>query len=154
MLNRLLMGAAGLVAGTLVATPAVLGLSDNSSFRRDLQVPVPSGAHSVTFATPTPTNSREDRLGHDVLSSDASDDHGGLRGSAGISSSARSGDDDGLRHDVGDDHGGRRGGSGSDDNSGSGSGSNSGSDDNGGSGSGGNSGSGGSDDDSGHGGHG
>ncbi|MDT4921051.1 MAG: hypothetical protein QOI15_1953 [Pseudonocardiales bacterium] len=130
MLNRLLMGAAGLVAGTLVATPAVLGLSDNSSFRRDLQVPVPSGAHSVTFATPTPTNSREDRLGHDVLSSDASDDHGGLRGSAGISSSARSGDDDGLLHDVGDDHGGRRGGSGS------------------------NSGSGGSDDDSGHGGHG
>ena len=49
MLNRLLIGAAGLVAGSLVATPAVLGLSGNSSFTRDIQVPVLSGAHRVSF---------------------------------------------------------------------------------------------------------
>jgi hypothetical protein len=117
MLNRLLIGAAGLVAGTLVATPAVLGLSGNSSFSRDIQVPVPSGAHQVHFVEssdgarpslePEPTESIEDRPGHDVLSSDATDDHGGLRGS---DDSGRGGLDDGPRHDIGDDHGGRRGG--------------------------------------------
>jgi hypothetical protein len=145
MFNRLLMGAAGLVAGTLVATPAVLGLSGNSSFSRDLQVPVPAGAHSVSFGTPTPSNSSDDRPGHDVVSGDAADDHGGLRGSADTSSAGRGADDDGLLHDIGDDHGGRSGGA---DNSGPGSGSGSG-DDNSGPGSGS-----GSDDGSGRGGHG
>jgi hypothetical protein len=137
MLNRLLIGAAGLVAGTLVATPAVLGLSGNSSFSRDIQVPVPSGAHQVHFVEssdgaqpslePEPTESIEDRPGHDVVSSDATDDHGGLRGSddSGSDGSGRGGLDDGPRHDIGDDHGGRRGdddrdghGGGSDDGSG------------------------------------
>jgi hypothetical protein len=119
MLNRLLIGAAGLVAGTLVATPAVLGLSGNSSFSRDIRVPVPSGAHAVHFVEPepgddrstssgpVPTESREDRPGHDVGSSDATDDHGGLRASGGP---GRGGLDDGPRHDAGDDRGGRRGG--------------------------------------------
>ena len=117
MLNRLLIGAAGLVAGTLVATPAVLGLSGNSSFSRDIQIPVPSGAHRVHFVDssdgrhaslePEPTESAEDRPGHDVVSTDATDDHGGLRES---DTSGRGGLDDGPSHDAGDDHGGRRGG--------------------------------------------
>lgn len=131
MLNKLLIGAAGLVAGSLVATPAVLGLSGNSSFSRDIHVPVPSGAHQVHFVEssddshastePQPVETTEDRPGRDVVSSDASDDHGGLRQSSG---SGRGGSDDGLGHDVGDDHGGRSGddsrhggGSGSDDGS-------------------------------------
>jgi hypothetical protein len=128
MLNRLLIGAAGLVAGTLVATPAVLGLSGNSSFSRDIPIPVPSGAHQVHFTQPSdgsspslepePSESFEDRPGHDVRSSDGADDHGGLRGPG------RGGDDDGPGHDVGDDHGGRRGG---DDRSGHGGGSDDGS---------------------------
>jgi hypothetical protein len=96
MLNRLLIGAAGLVAGTLVATPAVLGLSGNSSFSRDIHVPVPSGAHRVHFVEssdgaeasiePEPSETTEDRP----------------RGKGGV--------DDGPQHDVGDDHGDRRGG--------------------------------------------
>lgn len=104
MLNRLLIGAAGLVAGTLVATPAVLGLSGNSSFSRDIHVPVPSGAHRVHFVEssdgadasiePEPSESAEDRPGDDVLSS----------------APGRGGLDDGPSHDVGDDHDGRRGG--------------------------------------------
>jgi hypothetical protein len=115
MLNRLLIGAAGLVAGTLVATPAVLGLSGNSSFSRDLHVPVPSGAHQVHFddssdaarhsAEPEPSESREDRPGSGVVSSDANDDHGGRAGSGG---SGRGGLDDGAGHDAGDDRGGDR----------------------------------------------
>ena len=134
MLNRLLIAAAGLVAGTLVATPAVLGLSGNSSFSRDIPIPVPSGAHQVHFVEssdgaqpslePEPTESTEDRPGHDVVSGDATDDHGGLRDSTG---SGRGGLDDGPRHDAGDDHGGRhdggddrRGGSGGSDDSGGG----------------------------------
>jgi hypothetical protein len=116
MLNRLLVGAAGLVAGTLVAVPAVLGLSGNSSFSRDIQVPVPSGARPVQFVEssagphpvdrPSASRTAEDRVGHDVGSSDAPDDHGGLRRSA---RSGRDGRDDGPRHDAGDDRGGRRG---------------------------------------------
>jgi hypothetical protein len=135
MVHRLLIGAAGLVAGTLVATPAVLGLSGNSSFSRDIQVPVPSGAHLVQLAdqeagddhgtTAAPVSSSEDRPGHDLGSRDARDDDGGLRGSGGP---GRGGADDGLRHDVGDDHGGPRGG---DDRRGSNSGRDSGSDDRG-----------------------
>ena len=134
MLNRLLIGAAGLVAGTLVATPAVLGLSGNSSFSRDIPIPVPSDAHQVHFVgssdgaqpafEPEPIESTEDRPGHDVVSGDATDDHGGLRDSTG---SGRDGLDDGPRHDAGDDHGGRhdggddrRGGSGGSDDSGGG----------------------------------
>ena len=135
MLNRLLIGAAGLVAGTLVATPAVVGLSGNSSFSRDIRIPVPSGAHQVHFVEssdaaqpslePEPTERIEDRPGHDVVSSDATDDHGGLRGSDGSDgSSGQGGLDDGPRHDAGDDHGGRRdggsGGSGGSDDSGGG----------------------------------
>lgn len=117
MLNRLLIGAAGLVAGTLVATPAVLGLSGNSSFSRDIHVPVPSGAHRVHFVEssdgahasiePEPSESAEDRPGHDVVSTEATDDHGGLRGSE---TSGPGGLDGGPSHDAGDDHGGRRGG--------------------------------------------
>lgn len=134
MLNRLLIGAAGLVAGTLVATPAVLGLSGNSSFSRDIQIPVPSGAHAVHFAepepgddrsgapTPDPERTAEDRPGDDVRSSDATDDHGGLRRSSGPGG----GLDDGPLHDVGDDHGGRRG---ADDRGGSNTGPGGGSDD-------------------------
>ena len=99
MLNRLIVGAVGLVAGSLVAaTPAVLGLSGNSSFSRDIKLPVPSGAHSVSFGSPSD--------GDDGALHDVGDDHGGRR----------SGSDDGASHDVGDDHGGRR--SGSDDSSG------------------------------------
>ena len=135
MLNRLLIGAAGLVAGTLVATPAVLGLSGNSSFSRDIQIPVPSGAHAVHFAEPEPGDDRsgaptadpertaEDRPGDDVRSSDATDDHGGLRRSSGPGGG---GLDDGPLHDVGDDHGGRRG---ADDRGGSNTGPGGGSDD-------------------------
>jgi hypothetical protein len=93
MLNRLIIGAAGLVAGTLVAAPAVLGLSGNSSFSRDLQVPVPSGAHSVSFDSPSRSN--DDGPLHDV-----GDDHGG----------ARAGGDDGVRHELGDDREVRRSG--------------------------------------------
>jgi hypothetical protein len=140
MLNRLLIGAAGLIAGSLVATPAVLGLSGNSSFSRDIQVPVPSGAHQVRFvepepseatsATPQPRSSEltDDRPGHDVVSSDATDDHGGLRSSS--SSDDRSGrDGPGGEDNVGatDDVSGADGTSGTDDRRGS----NSGSDDSG-----------------------
>jgi hypothetical protein len=127
MLNRLLVGAAGLVAGTLVATPAVLGLSGNSSFSRDIRVPVPSGAHQVQFVEssdsvrpsgePEPTETGEDRPGHDVVSGDATDDHGGLRGSGG---SGRGGLDDGAGHDAGDDRGGADGSGHGGDDSGSG----------------------------------
>ena len=117
MLNRLLIGAAGLVASGLVAAPALLGLSGNSSFSRDIRVPVPSGAHQVHFAEPEPADrnsssvepapgATEDHPGHDVVSGGATDDHGGLR-----SGGTRGGGlDDGPRHDVGDDHGGRSGG--------------------------------------------
>jgi hypothetical protein len=124
MLNRLLIGAAGLLAGTLVATPAVLGLSGNSSFSRDIQIPVPSGAHQVHFVEAEPSDSRsrqpapsgtEDHPGHDVVSGGGIDDHGGLR------SSGSGGLDDGPSHDAGDDHGGRSG-SGGDGGSGSGGG--------------------------------
>ena len=125
MLKRLLIGAAGLVAGTLVATPAVLALSDNSSFSRDIRVPVPSGAHQVHFSDssdhdrsspePQPSESSEDRPGHDVVSSDAPDDHGGRRSSGG---SGGGGLDDGPRHDAGDDRRGGGGGHGGDDGSG------------------------------------
>lgn len=125
MLNRLLIGAAGLVAGTLVAAPAVLGLSGNSSFSRDIQIPVPSGAHQVHFTEPSdstqphepePTETGEDRPDRDVVSSDATDDHGGLRGSGGPGGG---GLDDGSGHDVMDDHGGRDGGGRGGDDSGS-----------------------------------
>lgn len=123
MLNRLLIGAAGIVAGTLVATPAVLGLSGNSSFSRDIRVPVPSGAHQVHFTEssdsaqragePEPTETVEDRPRHDVVSSDVTDDHGGLRGSGG---SGRGGLDDGTGHDAGHVRGGAdSGGHGGDD---------------------------------------
>jgi hypothetical protein len=127
MLNRLLIGAAGLVAGTLVATPAVLGLSGNSSFSRDIRIPVPSGAHQVHFTEspdgvqrsrePEPTETGEDRPGHDVVSSDATDDHGGRRGSGG---SGSGGLDDGTQHDAGDDRGGADSGGHGGDDSGSG----------------------------------
>jgi len=91
MMHRLIMGAAGLVAASLVAVPAVLGLSGNSSFSRDIRVPVPSGARQVHFAEPAPSVSphgtpaprsserTEDHPGRDVASSGTADDHGGLR---------------------------------------------------------------------------
>ncbi len=108
MLNRLLIGAAGLVAGSLVATPAVLGLSGNSSFTRDIQVPVPSGAHRVSFehgtsgsVSPTLSPASTHRRGHDDgPAHDLGDDHGGSP-----SDTSRSGQDDGPTHDLGDDHG-------------------------------------------------
>ena len=113
MLNRLLLAVGGLIAAALVATPAVMGLSGNSSFSRDIQVPVPSGAHQVHFVTPSdrspehsPSTGAQDRPHHHTASSDAVDDHGGLRAS---SSSAPGGLDDGPTHDVGDDHGDRSG---------------------------------------------
>lgn len=91
MVNRLLIGAAGVLAGSLVATPAVLGLSGNSSFSRDIDVRVPSGAHQVRFAEPelpasSPTTPRprrseltDDHPRHDVASTEAIDDHGSVR---------------------------------------------------------------------------
>ena len=113
MWNRLLIGAGALVAGTLVATPAVLGLSGNSSFSRDIQVPVPSGAHQVHFVENEPS---DDRTVAPRPAPTALGEHRRSRGR-----------DDGARHDIGDDrgddhgHAGRRGGddhSGGDDRSG------------------------------------
>lgn len=107
--NRLLLIGATAAAGALIATPTVIGLSGNTSFTRDIHVPVPSGAHHVEASdlTPSPsaahaTQSRpehrgggvEDGPGRDVASSGTTDDHGGLRTSNSGSGRGPSGSDD------------------------------------------------------------
>lgn len=106
--NRLLLIGATAAAGALIATPTVIGLSGNTSFTRDIHVPVPSGAHHVEASdlTPSPsaahaTQSRpehhggvEDHPGRDVASSGTTDDHGGLRTSNSGSGRGPSGSDD------------------------------------------------------------
>jgi hypothetical protein len=104
-MNKLLLIGAAAAAGALIATPTVVGLSGNTSFSRDLRVPVPSGAHHVQPVDLSPSASRsptedatsharddrggvEDHPGRHVAPSDATDDHGGLR----TSDSTRSGD--------------------------------------------------------------
>ncbi len=120
-MNRLLMLGATAIAGALIATPTLIGLSGNTSFSRDLQVPVPPGAHDVQLSDLTPSVAHsapsasedrtsgpgaehgriEDRPGHDVASSAATDDHGGLRtaNSSGPGGGSSGGDD----HRGGDD---------------------------------------------------
>jgi hypothetical protein len=150
IMNRVLLIAAIAVAGAAIATPTVLGLSGNTSFTRDIRVPVPSGAHHVEpddlvpSATPHDLAANrhedhrgEDRPGHDVAPSATTDDHGGLTTDhhGGLRTDDHGGlttdDHGGPRTDNHggprtDDHGGRR-----TDNSGPGSGS-SGTDDHGG----------------------
>jgi hypothetical protein len=125
--NRLVLIGAAVLAAALVAAPTVLGLTGNTSFSRDLEVPVPSGARSVHFAGPSPaepsestaldtphdaaTEVREARRGSDVAAGDATDDHGGLRGTdhsgpgdrtgASRAGGDRGGADDGRRDDSG-----------------------------------------------------
>lgn len=104
-MNRLLLIGAAAVAGALIATPTVIGLSGNTSFSRDLQVPVPSGAHHVRpvdFSSAAPPaqdrtspaardrNRGEDHPRRHVASSDATDDHGGLRTGSSASGSGDS----------------------------------------------------------------
>lgn len=115
----LLIGATA-VAGALIATPTVIGLSGNTSFTRDIHVPVPSGAQHVKLSDLTPAGPtrspeirREDRggvedhPGRDVAPSDTTDDHGGLR--TDNSGSGRGASDD---HNGGNDRSGRSGGDG------------------------------------------
>lgn len=128
VLNRIRLAGAVAAASALIATPTVVGLSGNTSFSRDLRVPVPSGAHDVRPSDLAPSSSPhhhsggrqqrgtggvEDRPGHDVAPSGTADDHGGLRtgGSSGPeptsgSGGSSSGDDD----RGGDDRRGRSGG--------------------------------------------
>lgn len=125
-MNRLLIGVGAALAAVLVAAPATLALSGNTSFSRDIPVPVPSGAHQVHFADRSGTSSspesraattsghrRGDDSGHPEdrprsggAASTAPDDHGGLRSDAG-SRAAEPGDDSGRsRGDgAGDDSG-------------------------------------------------
>jgi hypothetical protein len=121
--SRLLLPVGGVLAAVLVAAPATLALSGNTSFSRDIPVPVPSGAHQVHFVdrSDSPAELR-------VASSTTADDHGGLRSGAG-SREAEPGDDSGGSrgddshddshesgddggHDGGDDGSGRHGGRG------------------------------------------
>jgi hypothetical protein len=107
LINRMLLIGATAVAGALIATPAIIGLSGNTSFTRDIQVPVPSGAQHIQLSDLTPSagpqhasarrrevrrgvedrHGVEDHPGRDLAPSATTDDHGGLRS---------------------DDHGGRR----------------------------------------------
>lgn len=115
--NRLIVAGAATLAAALVAAPTVVGLRGNSSFTRDIPVPVPSGAHPAVFTEPEPSGSRitvDDRPERDRVSSDATDDHGGLRNDLDRGSGSR--DDRGVRGDANDDD--RTGGHGSDDPSG------------------------------------
>jgi hypothetical protein len=121
--NRMLLIGATAAAGALIATPTVLGLSGNTSFTRDIRVPVPSGAQHVQprDLTPSPSPSgqspsesrhhhgggAEDHPGHDVATSGATDDHGGLRTDNSGSGRGSSGPD---QHGGGDDRSGRSGG--------------------------------------------
>jgi hypothetical protein len=117
-MKRLLLLVAGLLAGALVAAPALLALNGNTSFSRDLPVPVPSGAHRIQLSDFSPSTAgrepepgddrgrsssepgddrspvgvqrREDPRGPSLPS--VSDDHGGLRDRSG------SGRDDGSGH--------------------------------------------------------
>ena len=107
-MNRLLLIVAATAGGALIATPAVIGLSGNTSFSRDIQVPVPSGAQHVELSDLTPTASPlrpeqtrhrdrggvEDHPGRDVAPSGTTDDHGGLRTHNSGPGSGSSGPDD------------------------------------------------------------
>lgn len=109
--NRLIVAGAATLAGALIAAPAVIGLRGNSSFTRDIPVPVPSGAHPAVFSEPEPSGGRttvDDRPGHDAVTHGATDDHGGRRHDADAGTGST--DDAGLpgdRHD--DDRTGHRG---------------------------------------------
>lgn len=103
--TRLLV-AGGVLAAALAATPAVLGLTANSSSIRDTRVPVHSRMHLAHFSEPDPSASRMKT--HDGSAQHKSapanyDDHGRRRDDdAGIT---RSRDDRWLRGDDHDVHG-------------------------------------------------
>jgi hypothetical protein len=136
-MNRLLLIAAAAVAAPLIAAPTLVGLSGNTSFSRDIPVPVPSGAHHVRFvepaSSPAPSSPRtESRSGRDrrgdgptddhprasVAPTRGIDDHGGRRSRGGDDtgpddSGGRGGADDGGHGGGSDDSGsGRHGGRG------------------------------------------
>ncbi|HZC73334.1 MAG TPA: hypothetical protein VE442_21745 [Jatrophihabitans sp.] len=119
-MNRLLLIGGAAAAAALIATPTVVGLSGNTSFSRDLRVPVPSGAHHVqpSDLTSSPREDRrgdgrhgggaEDHSGSGVAPSSTADDHGGLR--TGGNSGPGGGPSGRGDHKGGDDHSGRSGG--------------------------------------------
>jgi hypothetical protein len=105
LLNRLLLIGAAATAGALIAAPTVVGLSGNTSFSRDLRVPVPSGAHHVQPVDFAPSARHSPG---DVASTDVTDDHGGDRRPSANAAAPTSTSDDGTsviedRHRGGDD---------------------------------------------------
>jgi hypothetical protein len=126
--NRLSIAGAATLAATLIAVPTVVGLHGNSSFTRDIPVPVPSGAHRAVFTEPQPSGSRRTMDDHpgrqdrssagnardDRTGNPGSDDPAGDRHGSDDPAGDRHGSDDpaGHRHGsddpAGDRHGSRR----------------------------------------------